>query len=323
MRVLLTGCAGFIGSCVCRTLIDAGHQVVGIDNLNDAYDSRLKNWRLSQLPEGDAFAFHRADIAERERIDQILRGHPVDAVINLAARAGVRQSTSDPSAYFETNVMGTLNLLELCRKHDIRKFVLSSTSSVYAGCDQPFREDVATDRPLSPYAASKKAAEGLCFSYHYLFGIDVTVLRYFTVYGPAGRPEMSIYRFIRWIAEENPLILYGNGRQERDFTYVHDVARGTLLALKPLGYEVINLGSDRPVSIQRVIALLEQMLGREARVECRPAHPADIPSTWADIRKARSILGWEPRTSLEEGLQAAVQWYRDNRAWASQIRLGE
>jgi nucleoside-diphosphate-sugar epimerase len=276
---------------------------------------------MAGLGERPGLTFAKLDITDRPAINDLLRSHPVDAVINLAARAGVRQSIRDPQLYYDTNLTGTLNLLELCREREIPKFVLSSTSSLYARGPRPFREDQATDRPLSPYAASKKAAETLCYSSHSLWGIDVTVLRYFTVYGPAGRPDMSIFRFIRWIAEEDNMILYGDGSQERDFTYVDDVAEATLRGLKPLGYEVINVGSDRPVRLLDVIAALERLLGQPARYDRRPAHSADVAATWADIGKARTLLEWSPRTSLEDGLQAAVRWYAENRSWASQIDL--
>lgn len=323
MRVLVTGCAGFIGSKVSEVVVRDGHDVVGVDNLNDAYDTRLKEWRLGRLQRTSGFTFHRMDITEREALGELFQRQPIQAVMNLAARAGVRQSLRNPWVYYETNVTGTLNLLELCREHKIEKFVLASTSSLYGEGERPFREDHPTDRPLSPYAASKKAAETLCYTYHRLFGMDVTVLRYFTVYGPAGRPDMSVFRFIRWIAEGDPLTIYGDGRQQRDFTYVDDVANGTLLALKPLGYEVVNIGSDRPASIGHVIALLERGLGRPARLEHRPPHPADVPATWADIGKGRRLLGWEPRTSLEDGLNATIIWYEENRSWASRLALGD
>ena len=323
MRIMVTGCAGVIGSKVSEVLAREGNQVVGVDNVNDAYDPRLKVWRLSQLQQHTNFTFHKVDILDREGLQRLFRGRPIEAVVNLAARAGVRQSVSNPWAYYETNVTGTLNLLALCRDHRVKKFVLASTSSLYGQGERPFREDQSTDRPLSPYAASKKAAETLCYTYHFLHGLDVSILRYFTVFGAAGRPEMSIFRFIRWIAEGDTLMLYGDGKQERDFTFVNDVAHGTALALKPVGCEVVNIGSDRPVSIRCVIGLLEDMLGRRASLEHRPAHPADVPATWADIGKARRILSWEPRTSLEDGLRATVEWYEQNRSWASQIALGD
>jgi len=323
MRVLVTGCAGFIGWKVCEYLLAAGYEVVGVDNLNDAYDVRLKRWRLAQLEGRQGFTFYPLDICDRPVMEEVFRDDgPFDAVINLAARAGVRQSVENPWVYIETNVTGTLNLLELCREHGVKKFVLASTSSLYgANNPRPFREDANTDGPLSPYAASKKAAEALCYTYHYLYGLDVTVLRYFTVYGPAGRPDMSIFRFIRWIAEGEPLYLYGDGSQSRDFTYVDDIAEGTFRALKPLGYEIINLGSDHPISLHELIARIEELLGRKAQIVQRERHPADVPATWADISKARMLLGWAPHTTLDEGLRQAVNWYLENRAWAREIAL--
>lgn len=322
VNFLVTGCAGFIGCKVADLLLTEGHSVVGIDNLNDAYDPRLKRWRLAELDGRGGLSFYYADICDREATENVFRKHaPFDAVINLAARAGVRPSVENPWLYVETNTVGALNLLDLCRRWGVPKFVHASTSSLYGENERPFREDQPTDCPLSPYAASKKAAEALCHTYHHLHGLDVTVLRYFTVYGPAGRPDMSIFRFIRWIAEGEPLVLYGDGSQERDFTFVDDIARGTVLALKPAGYEIINLGSDRPVSLRRVIAILAELLGMEAKVTYLPRHPADVLATWADITKARKLLGWEPRTTLEEGLRQAVEWYQQNRSWAKEVPL--
>jgi UDP-glucuronate 4-epimerase len=216
MNILLTGCAGFIGWKVCELLLQEGHTVVGIDTLNEAYDARLKRWRLEQLKGRSNFSFHRLDITNRPALDDIFNpkstDQNIDAVMNLAARAGVRQSLEDPWVYYETNVTGTLNLLELCREFSVPKFVLASTSSVYGEAARPFREEVSTDRPLSPYAASKKAAEALCYTYHHLCGLDVTIFRYFTVYGPAGRPDMSIFRFIKWMAEgESVIVVRRNG----------------------------------------------------------------------------------------------------------------
>jgi UDP-glucuronate 4-epimerase len=322
-RYLVTGAAGFIGARVAALLLEQGHQVVGIDSLNNAYDVRLKQWRLQQLQAQAGFAFSRGDLADRVVIETLWKKHDgdaLDAVINLAARAGVRQSTENPYVYFETNVSGTLNLLELCRLGGVKKFVLASTSSLYgAENPRPFKEDAPTDRPLSPYAASKKAAEAMCYTWHFLYGIDATVLRYFTVYGPAGRPDMSMFRFAQRISEGRPIVLYGDGNQERDFTYVDDIARGTIAAIQPLGFETINLGGDRPLKILDVIAMIEELTGRKAVVERQPAHPADVPATWADIGKARKLLHWEPQTNLEDGVHKLVEWYRAEQSWASQI----
>jgi nucleoside-diphosphate-sugar epimerase len=241
-------------------------------------------------------------------------------VINLAARAGVRYSVENPWIYVDTNVTGTLNLLELCREFGVAKFVLASTSSLYGAHNpRPFREDANTDRPLSPYAASKKAAEALCYTYHYLHDLDVTVFRYFTVYGPAGRPDMSPFRFTQWISEGRPVTVYGDGQQSRDFTYVDDIARGTIAGLKPLGYEVINLGSDEPVVLMDFIRLVEELAGQEANLVFQPRHPADMDATWADIGKAEQLLGWRPQVRFAEGVRRMVDWYGDNREWAGEI----
>jgi len=322
---LVTGCAGFIGAKVTEFLLRDGHTVAGVDNLNDAYDVRLKQWRLAQLEGKPGFVFRKLDITNHKELRKLWEpqeqgGVPFDAVINLAARAGVRQSVENPGVYFETNVAGVLNLLELCREFGVKKFVLASTSSLY-GADnpRPFREDANTDAPLSPYAASKKAAEALCYTYHYLYGIDVTVLRYFTVYGPAGRPDMSLFRFVQWIGEERPVIVYGDGQQSRDFTYVDDIARGTIAGLKPLGYEVINLGSDEPIVLMDAIRLVEELVGKKANIEYKPRHPADVLATWADIGKAERLLGWQPRASFAEGVARLAVWYRKNREWAKDV----
>lgn len=325
MHVLVTGAAGFIASRVVDLLLEAAHTVTGLDNLNDAYDVRLKDWRLRRLLGRPGFQFHKADIAHLPALDELWANQPAfDGVINLAARAGVRQSVENPWIYYDTNVTGTLNLLELCRRHGVRKFVLASTSSLYGAHNpMPYREDADTSRPLSPYAASKKAAETLCFTYHYLYGLDVTVLRYFTVYGPAGRPDMSLFRFVQKVSEGRPITVFGDGSQSRDFTFVDDIARGTVAALRPVGYDTINLGSDQPVVLNDAIALVERLTGRSALAEHRPAHPADVNATWADIKRAGQVLGWEPRVSFEAGVKALVDWYQAERAWASQVQTGQ
>lgn len=323
-NLLITGCAGFVGCNVTElALRDGNSTIIGIDNLNDAYDIRLKEWRLHQLRDKPNFTFYRIDISNQPEITSVFKKRqekePFDAIINLAARAGVRQSTKDPRAYYDTNLTGTLNLLELCRKFEVKKFILASTSSIYGEMKHPFREDQPTDTPLSPYAASKKAAEALCYAYHYLYNIDITVLRYFTVYGPAGRPDMSIFRFIRQVTEGKPVFIYGNGKQTRDFTYVDDIARGTLSALKLRGYEIINLGSDRPTKLLGVLHLIEKLAERQAEVKYEPRHLADVGATWADISRARKLLSWEPQVTLEEGIRRTVKWYMENRNWAKDI----
>lgn len=327
-RYLLTGCAGFIGAKVADLLLKAGHRVVGIDSLNDAYDPRLKHWRLAPLQASERFTFHRIDITQFASLESLFAGPgsepPYTAVINLAARAGVRPSVSNPWVYFQANCDGTLNLLEMCRRTGVGKFVLASTSSLYGKHNTvPYREDADTNRPLSPYAASKKAAEALAFTYHHLHGIDVSIPRYFTVYGPAGRPDMSVFRFVRRIAEAEPIVVFGDGAQSRDFTFVDDIARGTIAALRPLGYEVVNLGGDRPVPLSTIIEHIVELTGKEPRIEYRPMHPADVPATWADVSKAAGMLGWKPEVSLEEGLRRCVAWYSANRDFARSLELSD
>ncbi|MHB1317774.1 MAG: GDP-mannose 4,6-dehydratase [Anaerolineae bacterium] len=320
---LVTGAAGFIGSRVSELLLDEGHAVVGIDNLNDAYDVRLKDWRLSRLLEQECFSFDSTDIVDRSALALVFDRQPgtaFDAVINLAARAGVRQSVSNPWAFMETNAIGTLNLLDLCRAHDVPKFVLASSSSLYgASEDVPYRETMDTSHPLSPYTASKKAAEALCYTYHHLYGMDTTIFRYFTVYGPGCRPDMAPFRFTQWICEGKRVTLYGDGSQQRDFTHVDDIAQGTILGLAPLGFEVINLGSSHPLSVNTVIHMIERLAGRTAELDLRPPNPADVRVTWADISKAERLLGWRPRLTAAEGFRTLVCWYLRNRAWASEI----
>ena len=322
-RILVTGAAGFIASRTAEKLIAGGRSVVGIDNLNAAYDVRLKQARLEALTASERFAFHPLDIENPRAVSDLFEAYEFDAVVHLAARAGVRYSMENPHVYFATNTTGTLHLLEAMRHHGVKKLVLASTSSLYAGQPMPFVETLPVNMPISPYAASKKAAEMLAYTYHHLFDLDVTVARYFTVYGPAGRPDMAVFRFIKWIDEGRPIELYGDGRQSRDFTFVDDVAEGTIAALKPVGYEIVNLGGGRrPWTLKEMIGLLEEMLGKSARIERQPAHKADMTETSADIRKAASLLGWRPQVDLPEGLRKTVAWYRENYEWARHIRTG-
>jgi UDP-glucuronate 4-epimerase len=351
MTYLVTGCAGFIASRVCEMLLEQGHTVVGIDNLNDYYDVRLKDWRLSRLlgsaalPLGSdpkrsvyastrelhgctaaqrhgEFLFKALDIEDLASLEALFAEHKFDGVLNLAARAGVRYSMENPHVYLTTNTHGTLNILECMRKHGVRKHVLASTSSLYAGCAMPFTEDLPVNTPLSPYAASKKGAELMAYSYFKLYGLDTTVVRYFTVFGPAGRPDMSIFRFIKWIEAGQPLELMGDGSQSRDFTYVDDIARGTIAALKPLGYEIINLGGgNNPIKLQTVIAFIEKALGKKAIIDGKPFHIADIKETWADISKAERLLGWKPQVAPMDGFQKSVDWYLANKSWCQHVQL--
>jgi len=320
-KYLVTGAAGFIASRVCEFLLDQGHQVVGIDNLDPVYDLRIKRWRLDRLTPRDGFSLYEESICDQSALKRLVEDHPqIAGIINLAAKAGVRDSVIDPWSYYDTNLTGTLNLLELSRHYQIPKFVLASTSSIYGeNAPYPTPETTESSFPLQPYAASKKAAETLCYSYHYLYGTDVTVVRYFTVYGPAGRPGMSMFRFTRWISEGEEVKVFGDGTQTRGFTYLDDIARGTIAALKPLGYEIINLGGHESISINDLIKKFEQAIGKEALIAHFPAHPADMSASWADVSKARRLLGWEPRVGLEEGIRQVISWYRQEHDWAIQV----
>ncbi len=321
--VLVTGCCGFIGYGVSKLLLDTGHSVVGVDNMNDYYDPRLKEWRLNRLKERQkgTFAFHRCGIENFNSVKTVFSNYTIDAVINLAARAGVRASLKDPWVYLDTNVKGTLNLLECCKDSGVKRFVLASTSSLYGVTQEKcFKVTDRTDFPLAPYSATKKAAEALCYSYYYLYGIDVTIPRFFTVYGPAGRPDMSYFKFIKNIDMGRAIPVFGDGKQTRDFSYIDDIADGAVRCLKSSGYEIFNLGNDRPVELLYVITLIEEELGKKAAIEWLPLHRADVRATWADISKSRDMLSWSPRVSIEQGIKETVQWYRDNRDFVRSLQ---
>lgn len=321
-KVLLTGAAGFIGSRTAQQLLDQGTEVVGFDNLNDAYDPSLKDHRLKHLLKQDGFTFVKGDVGITRDVETLFENHTFDAVFNLAARAGVRYSIENPHVYLQSNARGCLNLLEMMRKYSTRKYILASTSSLYAGQPMPFLESLPVDRPLSPYAASKKAAETMSYTYHHLFDIDVSIVRYFTVYGPAGRPDMAPFRFIKWIDEGTPITVYGDGTQTRDFTYVDDIASGTIKASRETGYEVFNLGGgERPVPLLELIRMMEERIGRKAEIIWKDAHPADMKDTSANIDKAKAILDWKPETSLAKGLDETISWYESNKDWASRVNI--
>jgi len=319
---LVTGSAGFIGAKVAEVLLEQGHQVVGIDNLNDYYDVRLKHHRLQGLETQPAFLFHQLDIESQSGLDNLFKTHSFDAVLNLAARAGVRQSMVDPHVYMATNAMGTLNILESMRRSGVRKMVLASTSSLYAGLPMPFNEDLPVNTPISPYAASKKAAEMMAYTYHALYGLDISITRYFTVFGPLGRPDMAVMRFIKWISEGKPIEVFGDGSQSRDFTYVDDIASGTIAALRQVGFEIFNLGGgNNPISMKQIITWIEEDLGKSSMLDIKPFHKADMVSTWADISKASEILSWSPRTSPREGIRNCVEYYLANKKFFAKVKL--
>ncbi|MDA3872897.1 MAG: NAD-dependent epimerase/dehydratase family protein [Kiritimatiellae bacterium] len=348
---LITGVAGFIASRTAELLLEQGHTVVGVDNLNEYYDLRLKTFRLQHLARAagadqqtldaldparatsttytgpvsfraGSLRFEKLDIEDKTALKKLFADYRFDAVLNLAARAGVRYSMIDPEVYMTTNAMGTLYLMDAMRETGCKKLVLASTSSLYAGQPMPFVESLPVNTPISPYAASKKAAEMMAYSYNYLYEIDVTVVRYFTVFGPAGRPDMCIFRFMKWIDEGTPIELFGDGTQSRDFTYVDDIARGTIAALKPVGYEIVNLGGgNRPIDLNEVIAFIEKALGKKALIANKPFHKADIMETSADISKAGRLLGWTPEVTPEEGFQRSMDWYIANRHWLKDVEL--
>lgn len=321
-KVLVTGIAGFIAANTARQLMSKGIEVVGVDNLNDYYDPKLKEYRLEDLRREFSFEFHKLDIENSDSLDKIFRQHKFDTVFNLAARAGVRYSMAHPEIYFTTNALGTLNILNAMKTHSVPKIVLASTSSLYAGEALPFSEDLPVNKPISPYAASKKAAEQICYTYHAQYKIDVTVDRYFTVYGPAGRPDMSIFRFIHWIDQGKPVEIFGDGTQTRDFTFVGDIARGTILSAAPCGYEIFNLGGGKtPVSLNQIIQWMEEDLGKKANVKHLPVQAADLTDTQADIRKAKKFLNWSPETDCREGLRKTIQWYRENKKFIATLSL--
>ncbi len=309
-KVLVTGAAGFIASKVCEFLMNDGVEVVGIDNLNDYYDVDLKKWRLSQLTGNSKFQFADLDIENQKDLHNLFSTHQFDTVFNLAARAGVRYSIENPHIYMTTNAHGTLNLLECMREFKVKKFILASTSSLYAGQAMPFSEELPVNTPISPYAASKKAAEVMSYTYHHLYGIDVSVVRYFTVYGPAGRPDMSPFIFTEAILNDQDVPVFGDGTQARDFTYVDDIARGTIAAAKPLGYEIINLGGgNNPYSLNQMIEYIEKLTGKKAKPKFGKKVAADMDVTWADITKAKKLLNWTPQVSFEEGFKKLVEWH--------------
>jgi UDP-glucuronate 4-epimerase len=319
---LVTGVAGFIGAALAQGMLSAGHTVYGVDNLSETYDTRLKEYRLGLLQTHPGYNFLKADISDTSIIKKLVQFVPAaDALVNLAAIAGVRTSTANPWAYLNTNLTGTLNMLEYARQKGVAKFLQASSSTVYGDQGRsPYAETSPTDHPIQPYAASKKGAEAYAYAYHHLYGLDVSILRFFNVYGPAGRPDMAIFRFCQWIAEGKPVQVNGDGEQTRGLTYIDDIVRGVMLAIRPVGYDIFNLGGHEVVSINALIALLESKLGRKAKVSYGPSNPADMLDNQADVSKAREQLGWEPQVKLDEGVGRLVDWYLRERGWVSQVR---
>lgn len=331
MKILVTGAAGFIGSHVTHLLLDRGDEVIGLDNLNDYYDVSLKEARLARLTEREGFRFIRLDVADRAGMAALFRDAGIERVIHLAAQAGVRHSLEDPHSYIDANVVGFMNILEGCRHHDIEHLVYASTSSVYgANTKMPFSESQNVDHPLAIYAATKKANELMAHSYSHLFQLPTTGLRFFTVYGPWGRPDMALFKFTRAILAGEPIEVFNYGHHKRDFTFVDDIAQGIVHACdKPAQpnpnwnsdnpdpatsnapYRIYNIGNNKPVDLLRYIEVLEECLGRKAERELLPLQPGDVPDTYADASALVEEVGYKPDTSVEEGIAKFVEWYRE------------
>ncbi|HEX8173344.1 MAG TPA: NAD-dependent epimerase [Thermoanaerobaculia bacterium] len=331
MKILLTGAAGFIGFHVTRRLLARGDQVVGIDNINDYYDPSLKEARLALL-RGDAnFHFEKRDVSEQQAVNAAFAEHRPQRVVHLAAQAGVRYSLTHPHAYTQSNITGFLNILEACRAAQVEHLVYASSSSVYgANTLQPFSEDHNVDHPVSLYAATKKANELMAHTYSHLFRIPTTGLRFFTVYGPWGRPDMALFKFTRGILAGEPIQVFNEGRMVRDFTYIDDIAEGVVRTLDSVAtpdpnyepdhprpsrsrapYRVFNIGNNQPVQLLEYIGVLEECLGRKAQMELLPMQPGDVPSTMADVSALEEAVGFRPRTTVREGVAAFVAWYKD------------
>lgn len=315
MKVLVTGCAGFIGMHVARQLLARGDEVVGIDNLNDYYDPQLKKDRLEQLHPYPRFGFVRGDIADRTAVEDLFAKTRPDRVINLAAQAGVRYSLTNPQAYIQSNLVGFGNVLEGCRDHGVQHLVYASSSSVYgANTKMPFSVQDNVDHPVSLYAATKKANELMAHSYSHLYGLPVTGLRYFTVYGPWGRPDMAPWLFTSAILEGRPISVYNHGKMKRDFTFVDDIAEGTVRVLdripNPSAYKIYNIGNHMPVELMTFIETIEAAIGKQAIKNFLPMQPGDVHATYADVSDLKRDIGFEPSTPLADGITQWAGWYR-------------
>jgi UDP-glucuronate 4-epimerase len=311
MAILLTGAAGFIGSHTAEALLRRGDAVVGLDNFNDFYDPAIKRRNAAALAAYPGFTLVEGDLCDEAALAALFQAHRFEGVIHLAAWAGVRPSIERPGIYIDVNLRGTTNLLEACRRAGVSRVSFASSSSVYGGRETvPFRETDPVDHPISPYAATKKAGEVLCYTYHHLHGIHISALRFFTVYGPRQRPEMAIHKFATMMARGQEIPVYGDGASARDYTYVDDIVQGTLASLdRCQGYEIYNLGESRTTRLDELVDKLSRALGIPAKVRREPVQPGDVPITYADITKARERLGYDPHTLIDEGLVRFAEWF--------------
>jgi UDP-glucuronate 4-epimerase len=310
-KILITGAAGFIGSYLCERLIKGDDFVIGLDNFDPFYDRKIKESNIKTLIKSDKFKLIEGDIRNVNCIKSIC-SDKVDVVVHLAAKAGVRPSIADPLGYADCNINGTMVLLEAAKKYGIKKFIFASSSSVYGNNKKvPFSESDNVDFPISPYAATKKAGELICHTYHHLYKINISCLRYFTVYGPRQRPDLAIHKFAKLINQGKPIPVFGDGSMMRDFTYIDDIIDGTVAAIRRCeGYEIYNLGESKPVRLDRLVEEIEKALGEKAVIEHKPVPPGDVKQTFADISKASGQLGYSPKTDVSTGLQYFVEWFR-------------
>jgi UDP-glucuronate 4-epimerase len=313
-HILVTGGAGFIGSHLTRRLLDRGDRVTILDDFNDFYDPARKRANVARVAERDGFSLVEGDIRDADLVEKLFRDHQFDAVVHLAARAGVRPSLKEPILYEDTNCIGTLRLLEAARHHGPDTFIFGSSSSVY-GINQkvPFSEDDEVNQPISPYATTKRSGELLCYNYHHLYDLNIACLRFFTVYGPAQRPEMAIHKFTDLLARGEEIPMYGDGSSRRDYTFVDDIIDGVVASLDLAPpFEILNLGGAETTALADLIRMIADELGVEHRIQYLPEQPGDVPITYADVRKAGRVLGYSPRVSIREGLRRFVEWYREN-----------
>jgi len=311
-KILVTGGAGFIGSHLCDRLLKEGTSIICVDNLTPYYPPKVKLDNIKQNLENPNFHFFAIDIENRLQLEQIFKNNKINVVVHLAARAGVRPSIENPLGYKDTNISGTLNLLELSKKYGIKNFIFGSSSSVYGNSKKiPFSETDNVDYPISPYAASKKSCELYCYTYSHLCDMNVTCLRFFTVYGPRGRPDMAPYLFTKWVSEGTTLTKFGNGESKRDYTYISDIIEGIMKCLKKhFKFEIFNLGNSRTVELSYFISLIERLVGKKAKIKQLKRPPGDVDITFADISKAKRLLNWEPKVPIEEGMRKFIEWYK-------------